>query len=389
MSIDTDIARYENFLRLDPGNAHLLILLGEAYLRQGRLDDAMQRFDNCLTQMPGDITAQARRAEVLLAQQQHTQAEQALRVLLTHAPEQPALLHNLGLALYGQARWQEAARCFDQARALGLALPRNTLYHAYALHRQGHLGEAMALCRDALAVSADAELDGYLCILELDAGRMTAAHGHALSILERHPDNADAALVCGLWHMEQQEIDLAERHIDAALQLRPNGARAWLARGLLHLYKQEHVQAIAAIETALAGMPDHLGTHATLGWARFAARDWVGAERCFRDLIGIDGSFAESHGGLAASLAAQGRTDEARRAARVARRIDPDNLAALWVRSAMNSSQGQTAVGAPSLEQALRRPLEEKGRSLFDHIQLYGQRQAQRVAASKDEYGTL
>jgi len=102
----------------------------------------------------------------------------------------------------------------------------------------------------------------------------------------------------------------------------------------------------------------------------------------FRDVIALDGGFAEGHGGLAAALAAQGRRDEARRCARVARRLEPGNLAALWVSTALNSPG--SGHSASFLERALRQPLDDSGRSLSDHIRIYARWQTQGAARPDD-----
>src|SRR5262249_23146621 len=145
--------------------------------------------------------------------------------------------------------------------------------------------------------------------------------------------------------IEQQEIDLAQQHAETVLRVEPDNARGWFAKGLVHMWRQEHAEAITAIETALERTPDHVGTIVTLGWARFAAREVLGAERTFRRAIEADGTFAEAHGGLAVTLIFQKRIDEARRETQIARRLSPNSLGAIWARGTLLALGGRKEAG--------------------------------------------
>jgi tetratricopeptide (TPR) repeat protein len=324
-------------------------------------------------------------ASVMISQHRFEEAERLLRSLTATGEADPALLHNLGLTLYYQKRWSEALERFRQARERGLADAHNVLYEAYALHRLGEVEQAAQACREWLEAHPDTALNGYLAVLEMDSGDMTAANRRAEEVLKQHPDNADAALVAGMWQVEQQQIEQAERHFDNVLQAEPDSPRAWFAKGLVHLYRQEHRAAIAAIETALKSMPGNVGTLVTLAWARFAARDIPGAERTFREAIAADGTFGEAHGGLAVTLILQNRRDEARRAAQVAQRLNPNSLGAVWARGALLALDGKREHGEALVAAALNRPLTADGKTVFDHIQIFMREQAARASPTSKE----
>src|SRR5262249_30486770 len=178
--------------------------------------------------------------------------------------------------------------------------------------------------------------------------------------------------------IEQQEIDLAQQHAETVLRVEPDNARGWFAKGLVHMWRQEHAEAITAIETALERTPDHVGTIVTLGWARFAAREVLGAERTFRRAIEADGTFDEAHGGLAVTLIFQKRIDEARRETQIARRLSPNSLGAIWARGTLLALGGRKEAGEALVAAALQRPLTADGKTMFDHIQQFMRQQAAR-----------
>ena len=199
MSEGQAIARYEGYLRHDPDNASLLIALGDLYHRSGKFPEALGCYEKCYGREPQHATAMGRIASVMISQHRFGEAEQLLRSLTDVGEPDPALLHNLGLTLYYQKHWAEALERFRQARELGLADANNVLYEAYALHRLGEVDQAAERCRSWLKANPNNALNGYLAVLEMDSGDMTAANRRAEEVLKQHPDNADAALVaeCG------------------------------------------------------------------------------------------------------------------------------------------------------------------------------------------------
>jgi tetratricopeptide (TPR) repeat protein len=379
------IVRYEGYVRLDPKNVPLSMALGDLYHRAGRFDEALACFDKCLAIRPDHAAAKSHTANVMLSQHRFAEAEQLLRGLMDDASPNPNLLHNIGLAVFYQGRFDQAGQAFERARELGLADKQNLLYNAYALHQQGQVKAAAALCRDWLSSRPDDGIDGYLAVLEMDNGEMPAASQRAEAVLQRQPGNADANLVASMCRIEQQDIQQAQRHIGYVLQAEPDSPRGWFAKGLVHMYREEHAQAIAAFETALRATPGHVGTIVTLAWARFAAHDISGAERTFREAIAHDRNFGEAHGGLAVTLLYLGQVEEARRETQLARRLNPNSLGAIWAQSGLLALGGRREAGEALIATALQRPLTADGKTMFDHIQTFVRQQAARTAPAQTQ----
>lgn len=378
------VARYEVYLAHDPTNPLLLLTLGDLHWRAGRTEAALGCYQRCLAAEPRHPVALGRVGNVLLATARYADAEQLLRQALQagdQADPRPRgpLWHNLALALYCQRRWADAASAFSRADEAGVPTVDNLRFWAYALHQQGQLDAAITLCGQASERHAgDARLQGYLALLELDAGRLPQARARAARVLVQDPGNCDAAVVEGMWLAEQQDGDGARRRFEQVVRAEPRNPRGWLGIGLAHLTRGEHPAAIAALQQALAHASDDVGIWVTLGWAHVAQRDLGAAERSFRQAIETDRRFGEAHGGLAVALLFQRRIDEARHAQRVAQRLDPHGFGALWVRTALLAIDGKRAQGEAEMAQALNRPFGSDGRSVFDHVQLFCRRQAAR-----------
>jgi tetratricopeptide (TPR) repeat protein len=320
-------------------------------------------------------------AGVLLSLHRFVEAEALLQALCAAQPDDPALRFNLGLALYYQQRWADALAAFDGARDAGLRhrdLPR---YRAGALHHRGRLDEAIEACNAWLADEPGTAARAYLAVLEMDRGDLPAAQRRAEAVLAENPDDPDAALVAGMCMTERQEIDGARRHFERLLALEPDNARGWFGIGLTHMYRQEHAQAIAAIERALVVTPGHVGTLVTLGWAKFTARDVLGAEQVFRRAIAADRNFGEAHGGLAMTLIYQSRITEARRETAIARRLNPHGFGGTWAHGALLGLEGRRAQGEAEVAALLERRVTSDGRSLLEHVQVFVRGQAARTQA--------
>jgi tetratricopeptide (TPR) repeat protein len=388
--VEASIARHEVFLRADPGNAALLATLGELYHRAGRFDDALACLQRCVDANPGHAVARGRIASVLISQHRFGEAEAQLRELSAAAGDaDAALLHNLGLALYCQGRWSEARDAFAAAQERGLegraSQCANLRYLTMALHHLGDTTSALEAGRAWAALDAQGA-GGYLALVEMDHGDMTAAHQRAAAVLAGDPGNVDAAVVEGMWAAETQDIGNATARFEQVVQAEPDNARGWLGLGLTRLYDEQSGPALEALQNATRLMPRHAATLTTLAWARFVSRDLSAAEQTFRDAIALDRGFAEAHGGLALTLVYLKRYAEARRETRIALRLNPATFGAVYAQGALMALDGKRAQGEAGIAQALQRPIMADGRSLIEHLQVYLRRQIARGRIGKDEH---
>lgn len=375
--LQTEIARFEAFLQADPANPHLLRELGERLHHAGRLDEALACFRQITALTPDSAIARSRIASVYLSQGQFGEASTALAELIAGGDTSPALQHNLGLALYYQDRYADAALAFQAAQAGGITDAANAKYLAHCLHHEGELDAAAAACEQWVQAADGPESKGYLSLLAFDQGERARAGALASAVLDEQPDSIDANAVAGSLALEEQQMDVASRCFARILSQRQDNGRAWLGMGLTYLHAEQHSQAIDAMSRASTCMPGHAGTLVALGWTRLNAGDAAGAEVEFRRAIGADRNFAETHGGLAAALVHLQRIDEAKQAITVANKLDARNFGAIYARAAMLKLDGEASLadrlvmralqqsaleGTPSLSAQLARFLQMRGK---------------------------
>jgi len=316
------ITRFRGYLELDPANPRLWINLGDLHHQAGNWDEAVTCYETSLRHFPDNPIAQARLAEVMISRHQFADAQALLTRLVEKATKpEPALLHNLGLALYHQRRFAEAENAFAAAWREGLRSAQATGYLIKALHQQGKTGPARELAAQWLKLEPTAAVEGYLCLLDFDHGAFNVARLRAKAVLARAPDNPDAATVEAHGLLEDGDTAGARALFASVQQREPGNPRALLGLGLVAVREGQHEQAREVLERAYALMPENFGTLAILGWTRIAANDPIGAEQYFRRALQINRSFAESHGGLASALVLQDRREEARKEIKLAKRL--------------------------------------------------------------------
>ena len=369
--LQDDIQRHEGYLQSDPGNLPLQLSLGDLYHQAGRLDEAVACYEQCLAQVPGHPPARSRLASVMITQHRFADAENVLRELLAQGGPDAALLHNLGLTLYYQQRWDEARECFTAATRDGLQAPSNLAYLTRSLHHLGNMPDAIEAGRQWVAQAQDSKSKSYLALLYLDNNETENGRKLAVEVLAENPDDTDANIVNGIALTEQQEMAQARQHFQTALRQDPNNGRAWLGLGLAHLYEQEHPQAIEALGNAVRIYPDNPGMIVALGWAQLTAKDPAASEQTFRRAVEVDRNFGESHGGLASALAMQNKLAEAGEEIKVAKRLDRRGFGAEFARSAILAIQGDQQAATSALTRLLQHSAPNSIVPLMEHLRIY------------------
>jgi tetratricopeptide (TPR) repeat protein len=356
-ALQNTITKYEDYLQADADNVLLLIELGHLYEVAGQVQQAQRCYQRCLELEPANRPAQTQLACLLLQEKHYAKAEKGLRELLATGEPDALLVHLLGVALYSQHQFAEAAECFARAAEREPVAPANLASWARALHAQGKLAEALVIGERLLAASPSDAYHGYVALLHLESDNGKRADELARAALQRHPGDSAAHTVIGSLALERREFDAALSHFGQALGPRQDNdnARAWLGLGLAHLGEQRPALAIEALERAVRAFPDNPGNRVTLGWAKVLAQDFIGAEQAFRQAIEANAAFGESHGGLATALALQGERASAEDVIKRARRLAPAGFGAELATAILLAHNGNTAAASAHIERALRR----------------------------------
>jgi len=145
---------YERVLKAEPRNRNALLGLGAIAVREGRWDDASQRYTTLLHLNPRDSIAQAG----LIAVHENVdplRGESQIKLLLREEPDAPHLHFTLGNMYAEQNRWGEAQSAYFNAFRLQGENPDYAYNLAVSLDQLGKGGAAAGYYRLALELAAD------------------------------------------------------------------------------------------------------------------------------------------------------------------------------------------------------------------------------------------
>lgn len=113
---DTFVRRCEVVSRVHPDDSRAWFLLGAAYHRLGRIEDALRAFENTVTHNPDHISALNAKAGMLMALGKRAEARASLEATCARFPGEASTLANLGYFLEQEPGGSEQAlACYDSA----------------------------------------------------------------------------------------------------------------------------------------------------------------------------------------------------------------------------------------------------------------------------------
>ena len=175
------------------GNYMAYYNLGDTFRRQGKLDDAIEQY------------------------------EQSLRINPDHAD----VLNNLGATFAKQGKLKESIPPFERALRLKPEFADAHYNLGNVLDTQGKLEEAIPHYEQAIRFKSDhVEAHYNLGLALAKQGKLDDAIQHWKRVLQLKPDYVGAHYNLGLAFVKQEKLDQALQHWDQALRLKPDYAEA-------------------------------------------------------------------------------------------------------------------------------------------------------------------
>jgi tetratricopeptide (TPR) repeat protein len=199
------------------------------------------------------------------------QREDAVRynsIAVALQPENAAALMNLGNALWGQGKHEEAIACYRKAiaRKPDYADAYNGL--GVALNEQGKPDEAIAALRRAHELSPGfAMYSNNLAKALFQQGQLEEALAVSRALIEQKLDNAHTHNLLGIILNQQGKPEEAIAAYRRAIERSPDFAWAHYNLGGILLDQGRRAEAIDAYRKAIAGAPDYAEAHCNLGQA--------------------------------------------------------------------------------------------------------------------------
>lgn len=358
--------RLIEFLEQDPQNANLAADAVEAAIAEERLDQAEA--------LLSDGRVDERRAAYLsglvaMRRQDWPGAAAQYQAMFDAGEEAPAIRFNLAWSLAMEGRSDQALAALDETTAR--ALPQAAELEVRLRHELGDFEGAEARARALLELHPEHRgLNAAVATLAIDV-EDTELAAQCARKAEDHPE---ALTTLGTLALEKEDSATARALFEQALERDPNAPRALIGQGLSRLIEADATGAAADLDRGAELFGTHLGSWIAAGWAHFTAGDFATARLRFEHALALDGSFAESHGSLAALDVLAGDLDSAKQRIAVAKRLDRASFSAALAEMLLAAGSGNAEKSRRIFEAALATPLDASGRTLAQAFARMGAR---------------
>jgi protein O-GlcNAc transferase len=365
-----------------------LIDEGNAFEQEGRMEEAMQRYEAALRLAPNLARAHLNRGNILLEGDNTQAAIDAYATALVHDPNYAVAHYNTGNAYVQAGRHEAALAAYRAAIALKpdfadaevamgcvledlgqldaavasyrRALKINPSYvEVYgnlgqALQKLGQLDNAVTTYRTALRVRPDFVVAHYnLGQVLHDLGQLEQAAASFEKVVEIEPDFAVAHYNLGSVLQNLGQLDDAVASYGRALEINPElpEAHSNLGNALKDLMRFD--EAMASHRRALEIRPQFAEAHCNLGNVLLELGQPVEAVVSYRRALEINPEFSVAHNNLANVLKNLMRLDEAVASYRRALEIKPHFAEAHCNLGSVLLELGQPVEAVASYRQAL------------------------------------
>jgi len=237
---------------------------------------------------------------------------------------QASSLENQGRTTAAAASYQEAVTSYQKALEInpGHGIVHNNL--GVALVAQGRIKEAIYHYQRAIQIRPDyAEAHNNLGIAFRKTGDDASAAGHYLKALKIHPEYAQAHNNLGVVHVSQGQGEKAFYHFSRALAIDPGYVNALNNMGLFFLGQGDFQEAAGYFSRAVQAEPGDWGTVNHLGISLAGQGKYEAAVGHYQRALGLNPENASVHNNMGTALARLGRFEAAAVHFRTALAIDP------------------------------------------------------------------
>jgi serine/threonine-protein kinase len=236
--------------------ADTLLLLDEALLRAGAADAGRDLLVRIQRRHRDDFRVNFELANLLLRTRRPVESVGFYRAALAARPDNPAVLNNLGVALYRVGDWDGSVEALTRTVELRPNFPEALTALGITRDTQRRPAEAVALYRRALAQRPRApEITVNLGLALRNLWDLDAAAEVLTDTLAVKPDFAAAVYNLGNVRMHQRNYAEAERLYRRALALQADLANAHMHLGAVLQWQGRYAEAAAEYRWVIGYLP--------------------------------------------------------------------------------------------------------------------------------------
>jgi tetratricopeptide (TPR) repeat protein len=256
-------------ISISPNSPEANLLFGELLLDRHRYPEAMERFETVLATDRRSVKARQGELSASLAlalDARRAGNQEAALLCLRHAneslPDDPTLLHALGIQLYDMNQLVDANEVLLKAIALAPEQPENL----YAVAR-----------------------------VEVDRQLFPVAEQHFKNYLVVRPNDASAHYGYGHLLQMQQRIEEATLQFNKSIELQPQQTESYYQLGQMALDMHHDQEARTLFQRTLTRAPNHGGALTGLGIIAFREKDYAAAAGSLRKAVLASPDYQPAH----------------------------------------------------------------------------------------------
>ena len=372
----------------DAAQGRLLGAVGDAHFGKANVQEAIRSYQQALTLRAADVEAGIGLARARLFSNDPTGAEEAIKAVVAHSPDNGDVLAALSDILLAQGKQEEALKALEEAVRLS---PNQVGYH-YALvsllfrsgryeegvkhfeamkkaapshpstrylqafmdAREGRLAEARDLLTQVLRQAPNflpAQLLAGSVLLQLND--QAQARNHLNTVLSRAPGQQLARTLLITSHLSSGEASRALELLQPLLETQPADARTLGLAGQVFLANGDLAKAEDYLERAAKAAPEDPRARLRLGAARLASGDAEGALADFESASTMDDSAIQADVALVAAYLRRGDTEKALEAQAELERKQPQNPLVYNLRGGVMQARQDIPAARAAFEKAL------------------------------------
>ncbi len=229
---------------------------GNALEEQGRIPEAMARYEAAIQVDPRCARAHLNRGNILLAGAKFDEARSAYQLAIACEPHYAAAHFNLGNLNYRAGEFELALRNYQEAIDIRPDFADALVAMANTFDSLGRIAEAAESYQRALAINPDyAEIHFNLGMLAMSQGRHTEAVESLLRAVELKPDFAQARQTLVIELRKLEDLDVAEASYRRALAIEPENDGILYELAMLLLARDKAREALQLLMPALERAP--------------------------------------------------------------------------------------------------------------------------------------
>ena len=288
---------------------------GNALEEQGRIDEAMARYDAAVQADPQCARAHLNRGNILLARAEVDEARNAYQLAIACDPHYAAAHFNLGNLNYRAREFEHALRNYQAAIDIRPEFADAFVAMANALDSLGRTAEAVQSYERALAFNPGyAEVHFNLGMIAVAQGRHDDAKNALRRAIEIRPDYASAHYYLGRVLHALGRSNEALESLRQCVRIEPAMHDAHYGIGfVLHSLRPNPrpEEAVSSLRRAVDVKPDFAQAHRLLGIVLSGLGQLDAAEASLRRALSIEPESADILYDLAMNLLSLGKSAEA------------------------------------------------------------------------------